>query len=123
MKKILFRSYDKHIGCFFYFNNGKYYSDEGLKVEMYSEVFNWKNAEQFTGLLNKNGNKIFEGDILQEDWFHFIVKYDTESARFRLISINHYQYPSWNRGINMEIIGNISETKGIEISLNPPKDE
>lgn len=120
MREILFRGFSKNLtknewvfGDLVQYSENEFYILEsnykswdilhdGILVEKESIC-------QYTGLLDKKGNKIFEGDILQEDWFQFEVKYDTESAKFRLKSINHYQYPSWNRGIKMEIIGNIHE--------------
>lgn len=65
---------------------------------------------QFIGLTDKNGKKIFEGDIMSERGHLFVVVYDTKWARFRLQHIGRgIQYPEWNRGEQMEIVGNIHD--------------
>ena len=64
---------------------------------------------QFTGKTDKNGKEIFEGDILSEEGYLFIVVFDSEYAKFKLQHIGAIQYPEWNRGVRMEIIGNIHD--------------
>ena len=65
---------------------------------------------QFIGLTDKNGRKIFDGDILRERRSLFLVVYDQAWARFKLQSIGRgIQYPEWNRGVQMEIVGNIHD--------------
>lgn len=39
---------------------------------------------QFTGLIDKDGRKIFEGDIIENDLDRFIVEWDDEFAGFFL---------------------------------------
>ena len=65
---------------------------------------------QFTGLTDKNGTKIFEGDILSEKGYLFVVVWNQGWAQFRLSYIGRcIQYPEWNRGVQMEIVGNIHD--------------
>lgn len=63
-------------------------------------------VSQYTGLTDKNGTRIFEGDILDENGEHFTVVYDTKWAKFKLQYTHAIQYPEWNRGVLMEVIGN-----------------
>ncbi len=66
---------------------------------------------QCTGLRDKMKMDIYEGDLLEEtDGYLFEVVYDTKWAKFKLVHRTiGVQYPEWNRGIKMVVIGNIHQ--------------
>lgn len=74
------------------------------KIEFTSDC----HVMRFTGLRNEDGDEIYEGDILKEDQL-FQVVWDAQWAKFKLQSIGNIQYPEWNRGVKMVIVGNIFE--------------
>lgn len=59
------------------------------------------------------GEDIYEGDILEEDPHfksRFEVVWDARYSKYKLDCTrvcDHIQYPEWNRGIKMRIIGNV----------------
>jgi len=60
---------------------------------------------EFTGLLDKNGKRIFEGDIVSFKGMNCLIRWDDKKAGF-FIGENKY----WMMGgIEIEVIGNIHD--------------
>lgn len=72
-----------------------------------------KTVGQFTGLIDRNGNKIFEGDILQGKGKHiFYVEYSSKIASFVTRAMDGgLATPCMNYGtmLSHEVIGNIHD--------------
>ena len=70
-----------------------------------------KTVCQYTGLTDKNGRKIFEGDIVRIDGQEelFTVVWVCDTARFGLQSKTQLLYFEFGLGSRIEVIGNIHE--------------
>ncbi|MCT3662548.1 hypothetical protein HZR00_08495 [Elizabethkingia anophelis] len=133
MREIIFRSWNEIDQCFYYFTQVLYFDSLEFNNEVDAFFFKWANAEEFTGLTDKNGNKIFEGDKFafvngqvreNDEWTdnveEYFVEYMIDTAGFLLTT--GFGYDSRNCKkldcdiiYHSEIIGNIHE------SLTPNK--
>ena len=125
------RLYNKYINFDSYYEghhlalrpDGKLY-DADCSIEYagtYSEapVLEWDNqsedceAEEYTGLKDKNGKEIYEGDILQDSKGKCCrVNWNEKEAHFGLYTGKQFELTDfvWMRGEDVEVIGNIHET-------------
>jgi len=121
VRDIKFRAWDKELGKMFY------QGTPDLET-LYSFIFHWGDREltQFTGLLDKNGKDIYEGDILQEEYNvngkiiksrPQVVTWINSDACFGLIPSNPYKYSQLRQDEydpeRREVIGNVFENPAL----------
>ena len=91
MREILFRGKKIDGGEWikgFYAENGHGSSNIQPKGKFLACLVKPETVGQYTGSLDKNGNKIFEGDILESDSERFVVDWDDEFSGFYLTNVN-----------------------------------
>lgn len=83
-----------------------YYNKE-LDVERYTHEVDPNTICQFTELTDKNGNKIWENDIVVDDIILGTVVWDVKNARFVINDINddYQDYSDWWNEVG--VIGDI----------------
>ena len=126
-----FRSWNEEIKKFNYFEDGEYYyfttnlrGNKKIKIDCETRIedsnFNWQNAEQSTGLFDKNGKEIYIGDKVKwKDYDHFgccfeyesIVEQEKCGAYITETPDGTGSYYVWGKADELEIIGNIHEDK------------
>lgn len=81
-------------------------------------------VEQYTGLKDKNGREIYEGDIIQEEIdfnskmtdgvFTYVVEWDSDTLCYRLRgNSNSIHDELWEVNASVEVIGNIHENQDL----------
>ena len=121
-REILFRGKSKNTGEWVFGNlfdkDTKGRTHIGTTVRMCFDI-DPETVGQFTGMTDKNGTKIFEGDIVRhiETTCHVVevvnseVYFDTEMLEFGLRHSNELFHCKVNN--EFEIIGNIHDNKGL----------
>jgi len=122
MRDIKFRCWDETCGC--YVQSGIQFNNTTMELEHIQH----QAIEQYTGLKDRNGTEIYEGDILKwadDDGVYFEVFYHDGRAKFDCCR-SHYQGSRCGGSVpsitstSFEVIGNIHQNPEI---LKGVKDE
>ena len=87
---------------------GKY--NEQYRIERYTYIVNPDSVGQYTGRKDRNGKKIFEGDIMRGAMGKYVVSYFDAGFDWERVGDKHYGGESFTGfSDEYEVIGNIHD--------------
>ena len=107
MREIRFRAWEKFLKQMIPVDNIDF-EQKMINTESAWRMFDEIEIMQYTGLKDKNGKEIYEGDILRDEHTQKIRAVEYNSPSFVLVDSNRYFF--WNCHYDeQEVIGNIYE--------------
>ena len=118
MREILFRGRSKVQGSEWLYGDVLIYKNsaqiwETINNRKHNSVVSLETVGQYTGLTDKNGKKIFEGDIMpvweNGEEYHYKVIYNGDCFMLAMLDSEQGSYPLSTKNAISEVIGNIHD--------------
>lgn len=123
-REIMFRGWNKKnkqwIYGYYFVNRGEHFIAPDRLVDVLAShddyVIDADTVGQYTGVKDANGVKIFEGDIIVDEAYPYIIQYHEEYSQFVAVpkpDVTIAFYQQWINERGFVVIGNVHEHSGL----------